>query len=636
MQPLAPDDPSHIGPYRLLSRLGAGGMGRVYLARPSEAAPDTETVAVKVVRAEIAEQEEFRRRFAREVRAARRVGGRWTAPVLGADTEAEVPWVATAYVPGPTLQAVVRGDFGPLPSASAHVLANRMGLALRAIHDADLVHRDLKPSNVLLTVDGPRVIDFGIAHALDASPDSTITPAGTLVGSPEFMSPEQIRGDRVTPASDVFSLGAVLAFAATGRSPFGTNGIGVHALMFRIAYEEPDLSLVPEALIELVRACLAKEADARPSVFEVVERTRRAPAGAWLPAGLLSRLDDAAARPVPRVPHRLTSDAAPGPELPVFPEPSSHSDPLDIPEAGITPPRVRPSTRRGRGMSRRTLASAALAVTVVAGLGMLTRSAILTLTADPADGASVYGVDESVLPPDRELKDVPAGLTFGGSWRLLLDEDEPVFMLRFDVAAKARLGDKGADFIAATANALCKGDALVTSRKRGTLALGDITVRQRTPGGASLKDCGMPSQLVLRAGPGHEVFWERTPFESVEVKQAGGLIQPTGSPQRVPAEFRGTWRSGDLTVKVRGGRVGETLITSSTSVRGHRCSWPSVLMDTGDPVLPGDRILIAAPGPPDRPGCPSIDAAYEYSLRDDVLVRRSGAQSGSLELHRDD
>ncbi|MFJ8845890.1 serine/threonine-protein kinase [Streptomyces cyaneofuscatus] len=176
MEGLTSEDPSGIGPYRLFARLGEGGMGRVYLAR----SPDGDTVAVKLVRREIAAQDEFRRRFTREVRAARRVGGRWTASVLDADVAAEVPWLATEYVPGPTLRDVVKGDFGPLPSASAHVLANRMGLALAAIHGAGLVHRDLKPSNILLTTDGPRVIDFGIAHALDGSHDgslgSTLTP----------------------------------------------------------------------------------------------------------------------------------------------------------------------------------------------------------------------------------------------------------------------------------------------------------------------------------------------------------------------------------------------------------------------------------------------------------------------------
>ncbi|MGW0884351.1 serine/threonine-protein kinase [Streptomyces sp. NPDC002671] len=351
MQLLAPDDPARIGPYRLLSRLGAGGMGRVCLAREADAGPGATTVAVKLIRTDPdAGQEEFRRRFTREAAAARRVSGVWTARVLDADTDAEQPWVATEYVPGPTLRAVVRGDFGPLPSASAHVLAHRLAQALDAIHRAGLVHRDLKPSNILLTVDGPRVIDFGVAHALDATADSTLTRTGTLVGTPEFMSPEQVRGARVTPAGDVFSLGSVLTYAATGRSPFqGTGEGGVHALLFRIAYEEPDLTGVPEVIADLVRRCLEKHPDDRPTVPELIDLTRRAPAGAWLPASLLARLDRVAAEPLPETPRREAPapEALVLPDFPDFPEEPAvaehRRDPLDAPEAGIAPPHVVPT-----------------------------------------------------------------------------------------------------------------------------------------------------------------------------------------------------------------------------------------------------------------------------------------------------
>ena len=198
---LTADDPQWIGDYRLLSRLGSGGMGRVYLAR-SEGG---RTVAVKLVKAELAAEEEFRDRFRAEVAAARRVGGRWTAPVLDADTEAAVPWVATGYIAGPTLSEVVggsygrTGSYGPLPEHSLRRLAYGLSCALLDIHGVGLVHRDLKPSNVLLTIDGPRVIDFGIARALDAVGDQTQTRTGTVVGSPGFMSPEQVQGHRVGP-----------------------------------------------------------------------------------------------------------------------------------------------------------------------------------------------------------------------------------------------------------------------------------------------------------------------------------------------------------------------------------------------------------------------------------------------------
>ncbi len=244
-------------------------MGQVYLARSDRG----RMVAVKVVREELAAQEEFRARFRQEVRAAQRVGGHWTAPVLDADTEAEVPWVATGYVAGPTLQQVVGRDHGALPERSVRILAAGLAHALQDIHAAGIVHRDLKPSNVLVTIDGPRVIDFGIARALETLAGDGLTRTGSLVGSPGFMAPEQVRGDRITPACDVFCLGSVLAYAATGTLPFGTANSGVHALMFRIAQEEPDLSGVPEGIADLVRDCLRKDPAARPTLHHILDRT---------------------------------------------------------------------------------------------------------------------------------------------------------------------------------------------------------------------------------------------------------------------------------------------------------------------------------------------------------------------------
>ncbi|WP_338484656.1 serine/threonine-protein kinase [Streptomyces sp. SCSIO 75703] len=299
MEKLGDGDPRHIGAYRLLGRLGAGGMGHVYLARSDRG----RTVAVKLVRAELAALEEFRRRFRQEVESARRVGGHWTAPVLDADTEAVVPWVATGYVAGPSLQQVVGHDHGALPERSVRTLAAGLAHALQDIHAAGIVHRDLKPSNVLVTIDGPRVIDFGIARALETVTDGGLTRTGALVGSPGFMAPEQVRGDRITPACDVFCLGSVLAYAATGRLPFGSANSGVHALMFRIAQEEPDLDAVPEGLADLVRDCLAKDPAARPGLGEVLERTGAQDTVAdgrsrdpWLPGALVAQLGRHAVR----------------------------------------------------------------------------------------------------------------------------------------------------------------------------------------------------------------------------------------------------------------------------------------------------------------------------------------------------
>jgi hypothetical protein len=299
MDELRADDPRRIGSYRLMGRLGAGGMGRVDLARSARG----RTVAVKLVRPELAEQDEFRTRFRREVQAARRVGGTWTAPVLDADTEADVPWVATGYVAGPSLHQVVAQGYGPLPVASVRVLASGLAHALADIHAAGLVHRDLKPSNVMITIDGPRVIDFGIARALETvADDGSVTYTGAMVGSPAFMSPEQVRGDRVTPACDIFCLGSVLAYAATGLQPFGAASSGVHAQMFRIVQEPPDLDAVPEGLRELVAACLMKEPGLRPSLAEVQERLAAAgdppaPEGEpWLPGAIVAQLGRQAVR----------------------------------------------------------------------------------------------------------------------------------------------------------------------------------------------------------------------------------------------------------------------------------------------------------------------------------------------------
>ncbi|MCX4695992.1 MDR family MFS transporter [Streptomyces sp. NBC_01408] len=309
MDQLIAEDPTRIGPYRLIARLGAGGMGLVYLGR-SEGG---RTVAVKVVQAEFAGNPEFRKRFAREVAAARRVGGNWTAAVLDADTEAAVPWVATQYIPGPDLHTVVAKDFGPLPEHAVRTLANRLALALRAVHEAGLIHRDLKPSNVLVTVDGPRVIDFGIARAMDSlTGDSLHTRTGMLIGSAGFMSPEQVRGLELTSASDVFCLGAVLVYAATGRLLFGAADTGLNAHLFRVAEEEADLTGVPESLVDLVRACLDKDPAGRPTPEEVAARTATDQAGEWLPGTVLAQLGRHAAQLLDFAPATPPAEASVG------------------------------------------------------------------------------------------------------------------------------------------------------------------------------------------------------------------------------------------------------------------------------------------------------------------------------------
>ncbi|MEU3458462.1 serine/threonine-protein kinase [Streptomyces sp. NPDC006733] len=290
MQPLEPEDPQHLGAYRLLGRLGAGGMGRVYLAR----SPGGRTVAVKVVRPELAEDAQFRARFRHEVEIARAVSGGYTAPVVDADTESRLPWLATAYVLGPPLDEVIE-QHGPLPEASVRALGAGLAEALVVIHGAGLVHRDLKPSNVLLAADGPRVIDFGIARAVDGD---RMTSTGVVVGSPGYIPPEQAVGGVAGPPGDVFSLGVVLAYAATGQQPFGLGTAA--SLLYQVVHGTPNLTEVPASLRPLVQACLQKDPAQRPTPQQISEAL--APAGAasvlrdWLPGPVSSTIARHASR----------------------------------------------------------------------------------------------------------------------------------------------------------------------------------------------------------------------------------------------------------------------------------------------------------------------------------------------------
>ncbi|OMI38412.1 putative serine/threonine protein kinase [Streptomyces sparsogenes DSM 40356] len=259
--PLSAGDPETMGDYRLLGRLGSGGMGVVYLARSASG----RQVAVKVVHAQFAEDEEFRTRFRQEVAAARRVSGAFTAPVLDADPDAERPWMATLYVPGPTLSERLT-ERGPLNAAELRRLALGLAEALHDIHRVGVVHRDLKPANVLMADDGPRVIDFGISRAAD---NQALTVTGRVMGTPPFMSPEQLSRPReVTGASDVFSLGTLLVYATTGKGPF--DGESPYLTAYQVVHEPPELSEVAQPLRGIVERCLAKAPDDRPGIAELV------------------------------------------------------------------------------------------------------------------------------------------------------------------------------------------------------------------------------------------------------------------------------------------------------------------------------------------------------------------------------
>jgi Protein kinase domain len=352
LQPLAGGDPAEIAGYRLRGRLGAGGMGRVYLAFT----PGGRPVAVKVLRPELGDDPEFQARFRQEIAAARRVSGLFTAQVLDGDPDGAPPWLVTAYVAGPSLAQAV-ADYGPVQAQSVFLLIAGVAEALQAIHAAGLVHRDLKPSNVLLAGDGPRVIDFGIARAVQSA---GLTRTGMRVGSPRFMAPEQIRGGMVSPAADVFALGALAGYAATGRPPFGEGD--ETAVLYQVLHHDPDLGGCPEPLRTLIEGCLVKNAAARPAPAQIIEWCRAHAAArtlefthSWLPPAVAADLTRYAAPPALAAPPR-TPDSGFAP-----------AGARTLPYAGGPPRRRRPSRRALTiGMA------AAVLVAALAGYGLLT------------------------------------------------------------------------------------------------------------------------------------------------------------------------------------------------------------------------------------------------------------------------
>lgn len=392
----------------MLGRLGAGGMGRVYLAR----SPGGRTVAVKVVRAELAEDAEFRRRFRHEVEIARAVSGPYTAPVVDADTEGPLPWLATAYVLGPGLDDVI-AQHGPLPEESVWALAGGLAEALRGIHGAGLVHRDLKPSNVLLTADGPRVIDFGIARAIDGE---RLTSTGVVVGSPGFMSPEQAMGRVVGPEGDVFSLGVVLAYSSSGEMPFGAGAPA--ALLYQVVHEEPDLSAVPAALQAPIAECLAKDPGKRPTPQQIAEgvagRGLSVLRGGWLPGPVASTIAQHASRILDLDTAPLMA-APPSPSVPPVHARVPTPAPVPAPEP-VTAPRTvaptAPSRRRFLTIAAAagvvTLGGAGAAVAFVQGDGHGDKPShqptpLWTYDGEDTDNQIVWAAGQSVILPTRDV-----------------------------------------------------------------------------------------------------------------------------------------------------------------------------------------------------------------------------------------
>ncbi|MFF1374451.1 serine/threonine protein kinase [Streptomyces virginiae] len=397
---LSADDPHEIGGYRLHARLGSGGMGVVYLAYT----PGGRPIALKAVRREFAADPEFRERFAQEVASARRIHGLFTAQVVDSGEDDRTPWLATAYVPGPSLHQVVRRH-GPLPVRTVLLLVAGIAEALQEIHRVGVVHRDLKPANVLIAGDGPRVIDFGIARAADAA---ALTGVGLRIGTAAFMAPEQALGHPVTPATDVFALGALAGFVAGGVPPFG-NGPESGAL-YRVVHEQPDLGRIPHELHELLSWCLAKRPQDRPTTADLIAAVHAHPlvgrrpefTDGWLPRPVLEEVggrsgadpdagvagsgstaggaapagSDRRGQPVPE--HRQATVAAaaypapgPGGTLPYAPSPSPGAGPHRAPNSASAEPPAAPTppARRDRRRDRSRLPVVALAAAALLACG---------------------------------------------------------------------------------------------------------------------------------------------------------------------------------------------------------------------------------------------------------------------------
>jgi serine/threonine protein kinase len=406
LRELEPGDPVVMGPYRLRGQLGVGGMGRVFLGLSAGGRP----VAVKVIRADLAMDPEFRRRFQREVAAARKVSHQFTARVIDADLDGPVPWLATAYVAGPSLADAV-AEHGPLPTGTVLQLAAGLAEGLSAIHAAGIVHRDLKPSNVLLASDGPRVIDFGISLTGDGG---ALTRTGLVIGSPGFMSPEQADGRQVGPASDIFSLGAVLTFAATGQGPFGTGSN--MTLVHRLVSGQAALDRVPGEVRPLVERCLAADPRRRPTASVILAETSAVQrADSWLPDPVtrsFTSYSAPATTPAPAGPAYVPTTISPVPAA-ISHQPTRAFAPRTIASARLTPPsqpRPHASQRRpGRPGSRLAIAL------VITGLAGALGAGGIALAHDSSGArdkmiASTHMIHQPMLAPPTRTATMAPGL----------------------------------------------------------------------------------------------------------------------------------------------------------------------------------------------------------------------------------
>ncbi len=644
VESLGDGDPRAVGTYRLLGRLGEGGMGCVYLGRSATG----RTVAVKLIRAELAGHADFRGRFRQEVESARRVGGAWTAPVLDADCDAEVPWVVTGYVPGPSLAEVV-GAYGPLPEHSVRTLAAGLGHALADIHAAGLVHRDLKPGNVLVTIGGPKVIDFGIAKGVAGTGLVATGPTGTgvVVGSPGCMSPEQIRDERLGPASDVFALGTVLAYAATGRLPFGDGSGtgGLHAVMFRIAAGQPDLTGVPEPVAALVRACCAQEPRDRPEPAELIRRAASGPAvSPWLPPALIADLGQRAAqlldveptgggmpdamhRSGPPAPHQSHGgpdygspgtggqggqshsgqgygDPAPGgrfgpPSAPVPP-----TGPVVTSSAPVSPP----ARHNRRGLLVGGAVAGVLAVGVAVAVPLLkgeeepvgARGPQAAPTAPPVAGEEAAPLPGAALDPPAPSASGGAKSTktsdaagarlpkeFHGTWiGSVFKDGRPLGQDRRFTLSAGGTGDAVLRGTSIDAAYECTSSGVLKSVHEGT-----VTLTGRFVSGVPRSRCNVITAQSLRRGTGDTLVWKG-------LDRTATLRRVAPGSERVPANLVGTWTrelasGGTQKVTVRQAAPGARAVTLvSASGDGKKCvSYANLFTASGGAARVGPAVV---------------------------------------------
>ncbi|OKH94858.1 serine/threonine-protein kinase [Streptomyces uncialis] len=508
MERLSGEDPRTVGSYALVGRLGAGGMGRVYLGRDARG----QWAAVKMIRPELAVDGEFRRRFAREVEAARTASSPWTVRVLGADTQAAVPWVATVYFPSISLQDATE-RFGPLPGGSVRALAFGLAQALDTLHRRSLIHRDVKPSNVLLGLDGPALIDFGIARAVEGG---RMTGTGVVVGSPGFMSPEQLTGASITGASDVFCLGLVLAFAATGRTPFTTADDSGVAGLLAVLSQAPDLYGITGGLRDLVRSCLDPEPSQRPTSADIMHRTRdTATRGSrsYLPPDIAGHVDRLASRLHDPDLLSYTLDTAPtvvpySPTAPAFPAgvpqppgpPGRPPPPLPplppAPAAGYGP-----TAAPGRTADRQRVVVLGLTTVVLLLAGALTGVLLMRQT-DP--GTGLDGGSPPRPAPTAGSSAPPGDTALGGTWRGTVEQDNG---LSYPVKAvfpgtELELGEPVATVDYPTLE--CGGEWVLESRDGGELVVREQLDSNR----ANRCDHNIPIELTLTPAGTLRYFFE--------------------------------------------------------------------------------------------------------------------------------